>query len=120
MATMAEPAGPMRPHSASADIQLPAIKDFEQVDREIYDTLKPTKAWFLGLMVAVGCLAIGIAAWIFQIYAGLGNAGYVPPVMWGVYIITFVFWVGIGHAGTLISAILYLFRAGFQIGRAHV
>ena len=32
--------------------------------------------------------------------------------MWGVYIITFVFWVGIGHAGTLISAILYLFRAG--------
>ena len=37
-----------------------------------------------------------------------------PPVMWGVYIITFVFWVGIGHAGTLISAILYLFRAGFR------
>ena len=34
--------------------------------------------------------------------------------MWGVYIITFVFWVGIGHAGTLISAILYLFRAGFR------
>ncbi len=31
--------------------------------------------------------------------------------MWGVYIITFVFWVGIGHAGTLISAILYLFRS---------
>jgi molybdopterin-containing oxidoreductase family membrane subunit len=34
--------------------------------------------------------------------------------MWGVYIISFVFWVGIGHAGTLISAILYLFRAGFR------
>ena len=46
--------------------------------------------------------------------AGLGVAGYNPPVMWGVYIITFVFWVGIGHAGTLISAILYLFRAGFR------
>ena len=41
-------------------------------------------------------------------------AGYSPPVMWGVYIMTFVFWVGIGHAGTLISAILYLFRAGFR------
>src|SRR5207248_524127 len=43
-----------------------------------------------------------------------GVAGYNPPVMWGVYIITFVFWIGIGHAGTLISAILYLFRAGFR------
>lgn len=114
MATMAEPVGPMRPNIASADIQLPAIKDFEQVDREIANTLHPTKAWFLGLAVAVGCMLIGAAAWTFQIYAGLGNAGYTPPVMWGVYIITFVFWVGIGHAGTLISAILYLFRAGFR------
>ena len=52
--------------------------------------------------------------WIYQIHEGLGAAGYQPPVMWGVYIITFVFWVGIGHAGTLISAILYLFRAGFR------
>ncbi|MBV5325016.1 MAG: polysulfide reductase NrfD, partial [Rhodospirillaceae bacterium] len=57
---------------------------------------------------------VGAATWIYQIYWGLGNAGYAPPVMWGVYIITFVFWVGIGHAGTLISAILFLFRAGFR------
>ena len=59
-------------------------------------------------------LLIGISAWTYQIYEGLGAAGYHPPVMWGVYIISFVFWVGIGHAGTLISAILYLFRAGFR------
>ena len=45
---------------------------------------------------------------------GLGVAGYNPPVMWGVYIVTFVFWVGIAHAGTLISAILYLFRAKWR------
>ena len=38
----------------------------------------------------------------------LGVAGYNPPVMWGVYIITFVFWVGIGHAGTLISRFLHV------------
>ena len=36
------------------------------------------------------------------------------PVMWGVYITTFVFWVGIAHAGTLISAILFLFRAKWR------
>ena len=103
-----------RPNIASADVQLPAVRDYEQVDREISATLSPTAAWYIGLFTAVGFLLIGIAAWMYQIYSGLGVAGYNPPVMWGVYIITFVFWVGIGHAGTLISAILYLFRAGFR------
>jgi Ni/Fe-hydrogenase subunit HybB-like protein len=104
----------MRPNIATADVQVPAIRDYEQVDREIIATLHPTVAWFLGLGVAIFFLLIGIAAWCYQIYSGVGVAGYNPPVMWGVYIITFVFWIGIGHAGTLISAILYLFRAGFR------
>ena len=117
MTSIAPPTGhnaPRRPNIASADIQLPAVTSYEQVDREILAVLKPTKAWFLGLMVAIGCLGLGIGSWAYQIHQGLGVAGYNPPVMWGVYIITFVFWVGIGHAGTLISAILYLFRAGFR------
>ncbi|HMG95609.1 MAG TPA: NrfD/PsrC family molybdoenzyme membrane anchor subunit, partial [Gemmatimonadaceae bacterium] len=118
MATLTQPVPardePRRPNFASADVQLPAVKDYEQVDREIVGTLHPTVAWFIGLGVAVFFLLIGIATWMYQIYSGLGVAGYNPPVMWGVYIITFVFWIGIGHAGTLISAILYLFRAGFR------
>jgi Ni/Fe-hydrogenase subunit HybB-like protein len=103
-----------RPNIAKAGLQLPAVKDYAQVDREIMGTLKFSKAWFVLLLTAMGALGIGAAAWIYQIYSGLGVAGYSPPVMWGVYIITFVFWIGIGHAGTLISAILYLFRAGFR------
>ncbi|PHX97634.1 MAG: hydrogenase [Gemmatimonadetes bacterium] len=119
MATLAEPGldhndGPKRPNIARAGLQLPAVKDYAQVDREIIATLRPTKAWFTLLMASITCLGIGAASWIYQIYSGLGVAGYSPPVMWGVYIITFVFWIGIGHAGTLISAILYLFRAGFR------
>src|SRR3954463_13705313 len=105
---------PRRPNIASADVQLPAVRDYEQVDREIIGTLRPTLPWFIGLGVAILFLVIGASAWMYQIYSGLGVAGYNPPVMWGVYIITFVFWIGIGHAGTLISAILYLFRAGFR------
>jgi molybdopterin-containing oxidoreductase family membrane subunit len=104
----------MRPNIPSAGIQLPAVKDYEQVDREIGATLNPTKGWLASLAVAVVCFLIGATTWTYQIHQGLGVAGYNPPVMWGVYIITFVFWVGIGHAGTLISAILYLFRAGFR------
>jgi molybdopterin-containing oxidoreductase family membrane subunit len=115
MATMVEPTGGYpRPNIASADVQLPAVKNYEQVDREVLAVLNPTKAWFAGLMLSILALGVGAASLTYQIHQGLGVAGYEPPVMWGVYIITFVFWVGIGHAGTLISAILYLFRAGFR------
>jgi Ni/Fe-hydrogenase subunit HybB-like protein len=116
MATIAKPApeSPPRPNIAAAGLQLPAVTSYEQVDREIMDTLHPTKGWFVLLLTAITCLLIGIACWMYQIEEGLGVAGYSPPVMWGVYIITFVFWIGIGHAGTLISAILFLFRAGFR------
>jgi len=103
-----------RPNIPKAGLQLPAVKDYEQVDREILATLHPTKGWFALLAIAIVCLMIGGTAWAYQIHEGLGVAGYTPPVMWGVYIVTFVFWIGIGHAGTLISAILYLFRAGFR------
>jgi molybdopterin-containing oxidoreductase family membrane subunit len=103
-----------RPNIPTADVRLPAVRDYEQVDNEIVGTLHPTAHWFIGLGTAITFLVIGGCAWAYQIYSGLGVAGYNPPVMWGVYIVTFVFWVGIGHAGTLISAILYLFRAGFR------
>ncbi len=116
MATTAKPVqGKIkRPNIPAAGIQVPAVSTFEQVDNEILNTLKPSPKWFMGLGIAIAAMLVGASAWTYQIYWGLGNAGYVPPVMWGVYIITFVFWVGIGHAGTLISAILYLFRAGFR------
>src|SRR5687767_1820070 len=116
MATIARPGTGVAatPNVASANVQLPSVPDYEQVDIDISATLRPTLGWFAALGLAILCLLIGISAWMYQIYGGLGVAGYHPPVMWGVYIITFVFWVGIGHAGTLISAILYLFRAGFR------
>jgi molybdopterin-containing oxidoreductase family membrane subunit len=57
---------------------------------------------------------IGGLCLAYQIRTGLGVTGYTRPAMWAVYITNFVFWVGIGHAGTLISAILYLFRAAWR------
>jgi Ni/Fe-hydrogenase subunit HybB-like protein len=103
-----------RPNVASAAVRLPAVRSYQQIDDEIAGTLRPTLGWFVLLGMAILCMLIGASTWTYQIHEGLGAAGYQPPVMWGVYIITFVFWVGIGHAGTLISAILYLFRAGFR------
>jgi Ni/Fe-hydrogenase subunit HybB-like protein len=114
MATTAHPEDGMRPNIPSAAVRFPAIKSYEQVDREIMGTLQPTLGWFVALGIAILCLLIGATTLTYQFYEGIGVTGLRQPVMWGVYIITFVFWVGIGHAGTLISAILYLFRAGFR------
>ncbi len=102
------------PNLPSPDVHLPGVRSYHEVNVDIRSTLHPTKAWFGALAFAIVCLLVGITAWMYQIYMGLGVAGYMPPVMWAVYIVSFVFWVGIGHAGTLISAILYLFRAGFR------
>ena len=71
-------------------------------------------------------LAWGLTCWAYQIRYGIGVAGINRPIMWAFYIVNFVFWIGISHAGTLISAILRLTHAGWrkpvtrEIGRAHV
>lgn len=93
------------------------VLTYGAVTRDILRPLfKPSIGyWALtGLSLAlVGVL--GFCEYI-QLTQGLGVAGYQPPVFWGVYITTFVFWVGIGHAGTLISAILFLFRSKWRTG----
>src|SRR5246500_4707204 len=66
--------------------------------------------WFFGLMLAGGVAGVLLAAggWLFL--EGGGIWGITIPVAWGFAIINFVWWIGIGHAGTLISAILLLFK----------
>lgn len=76
---------------------------------------KPTFKWWALFLPTLGIVGIGLMCFIYQAYTGLGVAGYRHPVFWGVYITDFVFWVGIAHSGTLISAILYLFRANFRM-----
>lgn len=76
---------------------------------------KPSVKWWALFLIAVSFVGIGLMCFIYQVYTGLGVAGYRHPVFWGTYITDFVFWVGIAHSGTLISAILYLFRAKFRM-----
>ena len=70
----------------------------------------PDKRWWAGFLVAVSLLGLlGVEVGL-TIATGMGLLGVNVPASWGTFIVTFVFWIGIGHAGTLISAILYLFR----------
>jgi molybdopterin-containing oxidoreductase family membrane subunit len=78
-------------------------------------TQKPHPAFYAAWGLAILFVLIGAATWAYMVSFGLGPvAGLASPVYWGVFITDFVFWVGIGHAGTLISAILFLFRAKWR------
>jgi len=69
-----------------------------------------TGLWWAAFLTAVTVLLVGVVAVSYQIAVGIGTWGLNRTVGWGFDITNFVFWVGIGHAGTLISAILFLFR----------
>jgi Ni/Fe-hydrogenase subunit HybB-like protein len=71
---------------------------------------KPPRAWYIAIAASILLALVGVAAIGYMVSTGIGTMGNNDPVVWGFLIINFVFWVGIGHAGTLISVILYLFR----------
>jgi Ni/Fe-hydrogenase subunit HybB-like protein len=88
---------------------------YESIDNTVLDTLQPAQKsyWALVALLLMGIL-LGAGCWVYQICLGIGVGGQNNPVHWGTYLINFVFWVGIAHSGTLISAILHLFRAGWR------
>jgi molybdopterin-containing oxidoreductase family membrane subunit len=93
----------------------PDIGAYEDVNRDVLRLLsRPGRSYLVLLSVTIALVITMFTAWGIQIVLGIGMSGLRNPIGWGVYITTFVFWVGIGHAGTLISAVLYLFRARWR------
>jgi len=76
---------------------------------------KPTTGWMIGMALSLGTLAIGFYAVAMLLWEGIGVWGLNKTVGWAWDITNFVWWVGIGHAGTLISAILLLFRQKWRM-----
>jgi molybdopterin-containing oxidoreductase family membrane subunit len=87
-------------------------KSLTQVTDEVFSPLERggSGLWWGGFAVAASALLLGVVAVAYQIWVGVGTWGLNRTVGWGFDITNFVFWVGIGHAGTLISAVLLLFR----------
>ena len=105
---------------------------------------KANKQWWIVFSIALAAFLWGLGCMIYTVTTGIGTWGLNKTVGWAWDITNFVWWVGIGHAGTLISAVLLLFRqrwrmainrsaeamtifavfmaivTGKQIGRAHV
>ncbi len=90
---------------------------FTSVTRDVTNLAlkpKPPLAWKIAFGISLLLLGYLVALIGYLLTTGVGIWGNNQPVAWGFPIVNFVFWVGIGHAGTLISAILYLFRQNWR------
>lgn len=93
-------------------------KTYHQVTEDIISPIeaKPTRLWYIGFYISVALLLFGVYSVYREVTYGIGQWRLNKTIGWGWDITNFVWWVGIGHAGTLISAILLLFRQGWRTG----
>ena len=93
-------------------------KDYHQITEDICRPIEttPSLLWKVGFGIAVSLLLFGVYSVYRDVTYGIGQWNLNKTIGWGWDITNFVWWVGIGHAGTLISAILLLFRQGWRTG----
>jgi molybdopterin-containing oxidoreductase family membrane subunit len=87
-------------------------KSLHQVTEDVCAAMdrRPSGLWWAAFLTAFAAFLVGAAAVSYLVATGIGVWGLNRTVGWAVGITCFVFWIGIGHAGTLISAILFLLR----------
>ncbi len=87
-------------------------KSYSDVNTDVVRHVEnfPTKLWWGAFFISTSLLLLLFVEISYLVTTGIGIVGVNVPVSWGSFIVNFVFWIGIGHAGTLISAILYIFR----------
>jgi len=96
-------------------VRVPLIggnKSAADVTRDVVGALdaRPSALWWGGLALSGSALTLGMIAIGYQMATGIGTWGLNRTVGWAFDITNFVFWIGIGHAGTLLSALLFLLR----------
>lgn len=94
-----------------------SLAQIEELVAKPLDT-KPDKKFYIAISISGAFLMIGAVLLLITFYYGVGMWGNNQPVGWAFPIVNFVFWIGIGHAGTLISAILFLLRQKWRTGIA--
>ena len=92
----------------------------KQLDDDVYKPLEsfPTTRWLIAISFTGALAGVFGLCVAYTVFKGIGVWGNNNPVGWGLAIVNFVFWIGIGHAGTLISAILFLLRQRWRTGIA--
>ncbi len=93
-------------------------KTYHQITEDLISPTEktPTKEWVIGFIISVAVLTWGVFCILWTIWVGIGSWNLNRTINWSWDITNFVWWIGIGHAGTLISAILLLFRQKWRTG----
>ncbi|MBK8348388.1 MAG: polysulfide reductase NrfD [Saprospiraceae bacterium] len=93
-------------------------KTYHQITEDLISPTEktPTKEWVIGFIISVAVLSFGVFCILWTIWVGIGSWNLNRTINWSWDITNFVWWIGIGHAGTLISAILLLFRQKWRTG----
>src|SRR6202167_3573558 len=93
----------------------PELLSYAKIREDLFRPLAGASTpYWITVFAALSVVILGLAAWGIQVRDGMGVTGLNRPVFWGFYIVDFVFWIGISHAGTLISAILRLIGAAWR------
>jgi molybdopterin-containing oxidoreductase family membrane subunit len=113
---------PMTVHEPPAELQRPLLVDnlrgFGWISNRVASLTEGRAPFWWWALFIPSVLALGMLMFMltYQISTGVGVWGNMHPVMWAWDIVNFVWWIGIGHAGTLISAILFLLRQRWRTG----
>lgn len=92
-----------------------AWNDMPVINRDLLAPLQNTSPGYFLLVACLAALvAAGAGAWYYQIETGIGQTNMHPPVFWGAYIASFVYWIGVSHSGTFISGVLRLTKAQWR------
>ena len=95
-------------------------KSYHQITEDICRPVegKANKYWWIAFIISASTMIWGVLCLAYTIGNGIGSWGLNKTVGWAWEITNFVWWIGIGHAGTLISAILLLFRQRWRMSRS--
>ena len=116
---MSEAAGEQPRHEQQQEefderLLLAERKDWEINQAVLQPMFQTGRGFWIIVSILGAIVAWGLYAWGYLIYWGIGASGKNRPVYWTLFITTFVFWVGISHAGTMISAVLRIFKADWR------
>ncbi len=89
---------------------------YADVHRDVVRSIVETgPRYYVALAIAFGItLLCFFFPWFYQLYFGIGAAGLNHPGVWGTYLASFIFWIGLSHSGTLLSCVLHLTNSSWR------
>ena len=88
---------------------------YDEVNREILQTMQPSPQYWrlLGLSFAIAIVCF-VGPWVYMMMVGIGPSGNNRNAVWSTYLANFIFWIGLSHSGTLLSAVLHITQSEWR------